>query len=425
MAARERRLLLAQHDVAVLRPVRHEERDEAAARRLLVRAVRIPLGDRGVVEWPARDGCRVLQQAAHRRAGRRRTRHEIAQGLPRPLDSLEIGVARRFGMVGLVETEERPCRLSAGLQRGGRRLDHRTGDFVLEAFARQIGLGVDPACVPIRRAEQLHRIGGEGGGAIEAAVRDPRVQGALGEVLPAHHHRPAARMPGDMVVDVLRHIRLVAHDEAAGAEADVLHEGRIAGQRLRTGVRHLHPPQPEVVTGVQPERDRVSHPCRRALPGEAILRGTEADLRAGSDRLHDHRLRRADPQIQAGDPAVERRAMHLVDQRPPALVLVLDGEHASVRQDADRQARGVRDAAQAEIALARRLEGAEGRHLESLVSCRRRSRLDHRRDRARIGRGNRRIVDGARRAAPPPVPPAAAVNAALSFPAEALGLQQI
>ena len=47
---------------------------------------------------------------------------------------------------------------------------------MLEALARQIELGVDPACVPVRRAEQLHRIGGEGGGTLEAAVRDPRVR---------------------------------------------------------------------------------------------------------------------------------------------------------------------------------------------------------------------------------------------------------
>ena len=43
---------------------------------------------------------------------------------------------------------------------------------MLEALARQTDLGVDPARVPVPRAEQLHRIGGEGGGALEAAMRD-------------------------------------------------------------------------------------------------------------------------------------------------------------------------------------------------------------------------------------------------------------
>ena len=99
---------------------------------------------------------------------------------------------------------------------------------------------------------------------------------------------------------------------------------------------------------MQPERDAVPQARSLALPGEAIIRGAEAALRAGPDSFHDRRLRRADPQVQAGDPAVERRAVDLVDQRPPALVLVLDREHASVGQDADRQAGPVGDAAQAE-----------------------------------------------------------------------------
>jgi hypothetical protein len=53
--------------------------------------------------------------------------------------------------------------------------------------------------------------------------------------------------------------------------------------------------------------------------------------------------------------------LHLVDQRSTARVLVLDSENATVGQDADRQARWVRDAAQAEIAFAGRLEGAGGK----------------------------------------------------------------
>jgi hypothetical protein len=55
--------------------------------------------------------------------------------------------------------------------------------------------------------------------------------------------------------------------------------------------------------------------------------------------------------------------MDLIDQRPPALVLVLDGKQVSVGQNADRQAGKVGDAAQPEINFAGRPESAEGRHL--------------------------------------------------------------
>jgi hypothetical protein len=115
------------------------------------------------------------------------------------------------------------------------------------------------------------------------------------------------------------------------------------------------------VLRVQPQRHAVPHAARRAVPSEAIGGGAEADLGARADRLCDRRLRGADAQVQAGDPAIQRRALHLVDQRPAALVLVLDGEDAAVGQDADRQAGLVRDAAQAKVALVGRLEGPAGK----------------------------------------------------------------
>ena len=167
-------------------------------------------------------------------------------------------------------------------------------------------------------------------------------------------------MAGDVVIDVLRRVGFVVHEEAAVAQADVLHQDRIARHCRRAGVRDLDPPEPERVLRVQPKRDVVAHAGGRAIPGEAIGGGAEADLRAGADRLRDRRLWRADAQVQAGDPAVERGALHLVDQRSAALVLVLDGEDAAVGQDADRQAGRVRDTTQAEIAFAGRLERADG-----------------------------------------------------------------
>ena len=192
---------------------------------------------------------------------------------------------------------------------------------------------------------------------------------ALGEVLPAHHHRTAARMPGDMVVDVLRRIGLVAHDEAARRRGRRPARGsrRTAtgsAPALATSTRHSQ----SSALRVQPERDGVPHAARPRPPRRSDPSAAPKRRCAGADGFHDARPRRSEPQEEAADPAAERRAVDLVDQRPAALVLVLDREHASVRQDADRQARAVGDAAQAEIALARRLEGAEGRHLGSLVS---------------------------------------------------------
>ena len=264
-------------------------------------------------------------------------------------------------MVGLEQTEERPCRLTARLESDGRRLDHRAGDLVLEALARQVEPWVDLGGVPVLRPEQLQRVGGEAGGARKAAVRDPRVPAALRQILPAHHHRSAARVVSDVVVDVLRRVGFVAHEEAAIAQADVLHQDRITRHWLRVGVRDLDPPQPELVLGVQPKGDGVPQAADCPVPREAIGGGAEADLRRGADRLRDRRRGRADAQVQAGDATAEGRAFHLVDHDPAALVLALDREDAPVGQSADRQAGWVRDAMQAEIAGAGHLERAHGK----------------------------------------------------------------
>ena len=160
--------------------VGHEEGGEPVASALLVRAVGIAPGDFDRVERPATTRRRVLQRgcAPMRSASSGRVT-KSSRAAPDRVDPGEIGVARGFGMIGLEQAEEGPCRLAARLRGQRSRLDHRAGDLVLEALARQIELGVDPACVAVRRAEQLHRIGGEAGGALEAAMRDPRVAAAL------------------------------------------------------------------------------------------------------------------------------------------------------------------------------------------------------------------------------------------------------
>ena len=93
---------------------------------------------------------------------------------------------------------------------------------MLQPLPGQAGREVDDVRVPISRAEQLHRVRAEAGGAVETTMRHPRVAAALRQVLPAHHDWPQARVHGDVVVDVLRSVRIVVHEEATLAEADVL-----------------------------------------------------------------------------------------------------------------------------------------------------------------------------------------------------------
>ena len=113
-------------------------------------------------------------------------------------------------------------------------------------------------------------------------------------------------MPGDAVVDVLRRVRLVVHQEAAFAQANVLDEDHIACHfDVPNGVCDLEAPQPEIVPGVQPKRDAVPHVTGGAIPGEAVGAGAEADHRAGPDRLRNHRLRPAEAEVQPGDAAVQ------------------------------------------------------------------------------------------------------------------------
>ena len=79
-------------------------------------------------------------------------------------------------------------------------------------------------------------------------------------------------MPDDAVVDILRDIGLVAHDEAAVAKTNVLHERRIVYRgtlrpssssgnvRLRRTVRDLYGPDSLVIrsTGPRAESCRIA-----------------------------------------------------------------------------------------------------------------------------------------------------------------------
>src|SRR5438874_1024955 len=83
---------------------------------------------------------------------------------------------------------------------------------------RRLG-GANAIGIAMTRTEQLHRVGRERARAIETAVHYPRMFAILCNVLAAHHDSPAARMAGDMVVDVLRRVGLVVRDECASAKS--------------------------------------------------------------------------------------------------------------------------------------------------------------------------------------------------------------
>src|SRR5437773_7521117 len=83
---------------------------------------------------------------------------------------------------------------------------------------------IDVIRIAMTRTEQLHRVGREPARAIETAVHYPRMFVILCEVLTAHDDGPAARVAGDVVVDILRRVRFIVGDEDASAESQVLHE---------------------------------------------------------------------------------------------------------------------------------------------------------------------------------------------------------
>ena len=78
-------------------------------------------------------------------------------------------------------------------------------------------------------------------------MRNPGIPALLREVLPAHDHWSVEEVPRDMMVDILRGVGFVVHEEATVAEADVLDEN---GVKTRGGGRYSSPPAPQP-SGVQ------------------------------------------------------------------------------------------------------------------------------------------------------------------------------
>ena len=72
------------------------------------------------------------------------------------------------------------------------------------------------------RPEKLPAVGCEANGAVEATMHREGMAPVLRLILPVHDHRPADCVRRDEMIDILRDVSLVVHQEAAPAEADVL-----------------------------------------------------------------------------------------------------------------------------------------------------------------------------------------------------------
>ena len=77
-------------------------------------------------------------------------------------------------------------------------------------------------------------------------MRSPGICPALRQILPAHQNVVQARMPRDIMIEILTGVGFVVHQEAPLAEAKILDEDRVAGQLTIAPVDHLDPPQPYV-----------------------------------------------------------------------------------------------------------------------------------------------------------------------------------
>src|SRR5439155_17969804 len=208
--------------------------------------------------------------------------------------------------------------------------------------------------IAMTRTEQLHGVGRERARAIETAVDYPRMLAVLTEVLAAHDDRPAARMAGDVVVDVLRRVRLVVGDEGTGAESQVLHEDGIDRHRSSAFVCCLDAPEPCGLVPEHAQRYAMADAFRHAFPDDPVAGHAEPDLGARTDRVDVGRARAAHAQQNASDAAIDGRGEDLVDEYRAAVASMLDGEDRTVQQNANAESCVVEDATQTQIALARR-----------------------------------------------------------------------
>src|SRR5208282_740528 len=115
--------------------------------------------------------------------------------------------------------------------------------------------------------------------------RNPGVQAALREVLPAHDHLSVNGVRRDMVVDILRGVGFVVHQEATVAEADVLVENRVEGSRGGACIHRLQMPQPSGVSRIQRECEAAADTARLRFPYKPVSSKTEPGIGAWAGGL--------------------------------------------------------------------------------------------------------------------------------------------
>ena len=124
-------------------------------------------------------------------------------------------------MILLVKPEETQRGACAWRQRDSGGLNCGAGKLMLKPFARQVRAERKTECIGVAKArpEKLLSIGRKAVRAVKASMHDERMQPILRQVLAAHHDRPVALMTGNVMVDILRGVGLVVHEEATVAEA--------------------------------------------------------------------------------------------------------------------------------------------------------------------------------------------------------------
>src|SRR5437870_1267781 len=194
---------------------------------LFVKALWVALRQHILGQWGSDDGSRILCETARR--GRQRHFGVVDIAPVDGIDLRKIRITRCIGMIGLIESEKPPRHGCARFQDDWWRLHCYASDFMLQATAGQAvsEVEVDLVDIAIGRTEELHRIGRKGFRAVEAAMHDPWMLASLRDVLAAHDNGSEARVPSNVMVDVLRSVGFVVGEESAGAEADVLHENGV------------------------------------------------------------------------------------------------------------------------------------------------------------------------------------------------------
>jgi len=114
MAARNDALLVAQHDMPLMRSPRSKEGQKSAVNPLDMGPLAVARSYRFLVEGVSHGGFRVVQQTARWKRKGDFARRPIFAGVFDALDKTQVGVARRRRMIGCIEAKKCPARRVAG-----------------------------------------------------------------------------------------------------------------------------------------------------------------------------------------------------------------------------------------------------------------------------------------------------------------------